>query len=267
MHQNKLTIPDIKNRKHGTPISELTAYDYPWARLVDGAGIDIVLVGDSLGMVVLGYPDTVSVTMEEMIHHTKAVVRGVKRALVVTDMPFGSYNSSIQEAIRNATRLLKEGRADAVKVEGGVEMADTVAAIVRAGIPVQGHIGLTRRPPPVLAGLRFRGRVPGPPNSSSKMREPWKTPGAFPWCWRRFLPLWPNTSPERSLSPPSVLVPGRAVTGRSWSSMTQSVFMTVLPRSLSSSTPNSMSRLSEPWNSTRRMWKAAPFRQLNTVSP
>ncbi|NLX19317.1 MAG: 3-methyl-2-oxobutanoate hydroxymethyltransferase [Desulfobulbus sp.] len=158
MHQNKLTIPDIKNRKHGTPISELTAYDYPWARLVDGAGIDIVLVGDSLGMVVLGYPDTVSVTMEEMIHHTKAVVRGVKRALVVTDMPFGSYNSSIQEAIRNATRLLKEGRADAVKVEGGVEMADTVAAIVRAGIPVQGHIGLTPQTATSLGGFKVQGK-------------------------------------------------------------------------------------------------------------
>ncbi len=158
MQQKKLTIPDIKNRKNGTPLSELTAYDYPWAKMVDAAGIDIVLVGDSLGMVVLGHPDTVSVTMEEMIHHTKAVVRGVEHALVVTDMPFGSYNSSIPAAITNATRILKEGRADAVKLEGGVAMAQTVAAIVNAGIPVQGHIGLTPQTATSLGGFKVQGK-------------------------------------------------------------------------------------------------------------
>jgi 3-methyl-2-oxobutanoate hydroxymethyltransferase len=158
MHAKKLTIPDIRNRKNGTPLSVLTAYDYPWARMVDAAGIDIALVGDSLGMVVLGHPDTVSVTMEEMIHHTKAVVRGVERALVVTDMPFGSYNSSIPAAINNATRILKEGRADAVKLEGGVTMAETAAAIVRAGIPVQGHIGLTPQTATSLGGFKVQGK-------------------------------------------------------------------------------------------------------------
>jgi len=158
MQQKKLTIPDIRNRKNGTPIAELTAYDYPWAKAADTAGIDVVLVGDSLGMVVLGYPDTVSVTMEEMIHHTKAVVRGVERALVITDMPFGSYNSSIPAAIDNATRILKEGRADAVKLEGGVTMAETVAAIVRAGIPVQGHIGLTPQTATSLGGFKVQGK-------------------------------------------------------------------------------------------------------------
>lgn len=158
MHAKKLTIPDIRNRKNGVPISVLTAYDYPWARMVDAAGIDIALVGDSLGMVVLGHPDTVSVTMEEMIHHTKAVVRGVEHALVVTDMPFGSYNSSIPAAINNATRILKEGRADAVKLEGGVAMAETAAAIVRAGIPVQGHIGLTPQTATSLGGFKVQGK-------------------------------------------------------------------------------------------------------------
>lgn len=158
MQQKKLTIPDIRNRKNGTPIAELTAYDYPWARAADTAGIDIVLVGDSLGMVVLGHPDTVSVTMEEMIHHTKAVVRGVANALVITDMPFGSYNSSIPAAINNATRILKEGRADAVKLEGGVSMAKTVAAIVQAGIPVQGHIGLTPQTATSLGGFKVQGK-------------------------------------------------------------------------------------------------------------
>lgn len=158
MQQKKVTIPDIKNRKHGIPIAELTAYDYPWAKMMDTAGIDIVLVGDSLGMVVLGHPDTVSVTMEEMIHHTKAVVRGVERALVITDMPFGSYNSSIPAAIDNATRILKEGHADAVKLEGGVSMAATVAAIVNAGIPVQGHIGLTPQTATSLGGFKVQGK-------------------------------------------------------------------------------------------------------------
>ena len=158
MHAKKLTIPDIRNRKNGVPISVLTAYDYPWARMVDAAGIDIALVGDSLGMVVLGHPDTVSVTMEGMIHHTKAVVRGVEHALVVTDMPFGSYNSSIPAAINNATRILKEGRADAVKLEGGVAMAETAAAIVRAGIPVQGHIGLTPQTATSLGGFKVQGK-------------------------------------------------------------------------------------------------------------
>nr|WP_320010512.1 3-methyl-2-oxobutanoate hydroxymethyltransferase [uncultured Desulfobulbus sp.] len=158
MQPKKLTIPDIRNRKNDTPIAELTAYDYPWARVADTAGIDVILVGDSLGMVVLGYPDTVSVTMEEMIHHTKAVVRGVERALVVTDMPFGSYNSSIPAAIDNATRILKEGKADAVKLEGGVSMAPTVEAIVKAGIPVQGHIGLTPQTATSLGGFKVQGK-------------------------------------------------------------------------------------------------------------
>ena len=158
MHEKKLTIPDIKNRKNATPIAEVTAYDYPWARLADQAGMDIVLVGDSLGMVVLGYTDTVSVTMEEMIHHTRAVVRGVEHALVVTDMPFGSCSSSIPAAIDNAVRILKEGRADAVKVEGGVAMATTVAAMVAAGIPVQGHIGLTPQTATSLGGFKVQGK-------------------------------------------------------------------------------------------------------------
>jgi len=152
-----LTIPDIRNRKNGTLISEITTYDYPFAKLADAAGMDIALVGDSLGMVVLGYPDTVSVTMEEMLHHAKAVVRGVEHALVVVDMPFGSYNSSIPQAIGNANRLLKEGRVDAVKIEGGVVMAETAAALVRAGIPVQGHIGLTPQTATSLGGFKVQG--------------------------------------------------------------------------------------------------------------
>lgn len=155
----KTTVPEIQARKQsGEKITVLTAYDYPWALLVDRAGIDIVLVGDSLGMVVLGYPDTVSVSMDEMLHHLKAVTRAVKRALVVVDMPFGSYNVSIEKAIENANRLMKEGRADAVKLEGGRPMAETVAALVKAGIPVQGHIGLTPQTASALGGFKVQGQ-------------------------------------------------------------------------------------------------------------
>ncbi len=154
----KLTIPDIKARKGGEKISMLTAYDYPWARMIDEAGIDIALVGDSLAMVVLGHPDTVSVTMDEMLHHTRAVVRGVEQALVVADMPFGSYNSSIPEAIRNGTRFLKEAGADAIKLEGGHVMAHTVEAMVKAGIPVMGHVGLTPQTATSLGGFKVQGK-------------------------------------------------------------------------------------------------------------
>ncbi len=159
MEQKKLTVLDIKARKKdGAKISMLTSYDYPWALLVDQGGIDIILVGDSLGMVVLGYPDTVSVTMDEMIHHTKAVTRVVKHALVVGDMPFGSYNVSTEKAIENANRFMKEGRADCVKLEGGRTMASVVGAIVNAGIPVQGHIGLTPQTASALGGFKVQGK-------------------------------------------------------------------------------------------------------------
>lgn len=159
MEQKKLMVPDIKARKKSGPkITVLTAYDYPWALLADQGGIDMILVGDSLGMVVLGYKDTISVTMDEMIHHTKAVTGVVKHAVVVGDMPFGSYNVSEKEAVRNANRFMKEGRADCVKLEGGKDMASVVRAIVSAGIPVQGHIGLTPQTASALGGFKVQGK-------------------------------------------------------------------------------------------------------------
>lgn len=160
MEQNKITVLDIKAmKKKGKAISMLTAYDYPWALLIDRAGIDIILVGDSLGMVVLGYDDTVPVTMDEMIHHTKAVSRAAKRSLIVGDMPFGSYNVSSEKAVENAVRFMKEGRADCVKLEGGQNMAKVVKAIVDAGIPVQGHIGLTPQTISALGGYKAQGKT------------------------------------------------------------------------------------------------------------
>lgn len=155
----KKTIVDIKARKKtGPPITMLTAYDYPWALLVDRGGIDMILVGDSLGMVVLGYPDTVSVTMDEMIHHVKAVSRVVESAVVVADMPFGAYNVSVEKAVENANRMMKEGRADCVKLEGGKIMAPVVEAIIRSGTPVQGHIGLTPQTASALGGFKVQGK-------------------------------------------------------------------------------------------------------------
>lgn len=142
----------------GEKLSMLTAYDYSTAKLEDESGINGILVGDSLGNVVLGYEDTVSVTMEDMIHHGAAVARGAKNALVVVDMPFMSYEVTVEEAVRNAGRLMKEGRAGAVKLEGGVRVAEQIRAIVKAGIPVMGHIGLTPQSINVFGGFKVQGR-------------------------------------------------------------------------------------------------------------
>lgn len=155
----KVTIQQLQKMKaEREKISMITAYDYPSARFVDKAGIEIILVGDSLAMTVMGLDSTVPVTMEEMIHHTKAVVRGVENAMVIGDLPFGSYNQSKEQAIANATRLMKEGGCDAVKLEGGVEMAEITKAIVDAGIPVMGHIGLTPQTISKLGGFKVQGK-------------------------------------------------------------------------------------------------------------
>ena len=142
----------------GEKLSMLTAYDYSTAKLEDESGINGILVGDSLGNVVLGYEDTVSVTMEDMIHHGAAVARGAKNALVVVDMPFMSYEATVEEAVRNAGRLMKEGRAGAVKLVGGVRVAEQIRAIVKAGIPVMGHIGLTPQSINVFGGFKVQGK-------------------------------------------------------------------------------------------------------------
>ncbi len=155
----KVTVLDVQQaKKDDRKLTMCTAYDYPFGLLADEAGLDIVLVGDSLGMVVMGLEGTVAVTMEHMIHHIKAVVRGCNTPLVVGDMPFMSYNTSIREAIMNAGRLMKEGGCDAIKLEGGVDFAPTIEAIVKAGIPVQGHIGLTPQTASALGGFKTQGR-------------------------------------------------------------------------------------------------------------
>src|SRR3984885_14029443 len=164
----KITVPDIQSRKFnsssGSPatnkkITCLTAYDYPTARLLDEAGVDILLVGDSLGMVVLGYDSTLPVTLEEMLHHVRAVRRGTKRALLVADMPYGSFHVSIDESIRNAMRLVKEGGAEAIKIEGGERRLELIARLVEAEIPVMGHVGLTPQSIHALGGFHVQGKT------------------------------------------------------------------------------------------------------------
>ena len=156
----KNTVATFKKMKNeGTKISMLTAYDYSTAKLVDEAGINSILIGDSLGMVMLGYEDTLSVTMEDMIHHTAAVARGAKNALVIADMPFMSYEVSIEQAVINAGRLMKEGRANAVKLEGGVRVAEQIKAITKAGIPVCAHIGLTPQSVNAFGGFKVQGKT------------------------------------------------------------------------------------------------------------
>ena len=152
-----LTLREKRERRE--PITMVTAYDFPTARLADQAGIDAILVGDSLAMVVLGHPDTLSVTMDEMLHHARAVRRGASRALLIGDMPFLSYQAEEAEAVRNAGRFLKEAGMEAVKLEGGRAVAPTARRIVRAGIPVQGHVGLTPQSVNALGGWKVQGRT------------------------------------------------------------------------------------------------------------
>jgi 3-methyl-2-oxobutanoate hydroxymethyltransferase len=159
MIAKKVTILDIlKAKQEKRKLVMVTAYDYPFGLIAAEAAVDIVLVGDNLGMVVMGLDGTVEVTMDNMIHHIRAVMRGCKGPLVVGDMPFMSYNTSIREAIINAGRLVKEGGCDVIKLEGGVYFAPTVEAIVKAGIPVQGHIGLTPQTASALGGFKMQGR-------------------------------------------------------------------------------------------------------------
>ena len=159
MENRPVTVPDISGRKNsGKKITALTAYDYSFSKLLDATDIDIILVGDSLGMVSLGHENTLSVTLENMIDHTRAVKRGAQRALVVGDMPFMSYQVSVEQAVTNAGRPIQEGGASAVKLEGGARMADRVQAIVQAGIPVMGHIGLTPQSVHQFGGYKVQGK-------------------------------------------------------------------------------------------------------------
>jgi 3-methyl-2-oxobutanoate hydroxymethyltransferase len=181
----KITVPELLQRKAlatdsaKKKITCLTAYDYPTARLMDEAGVDVVLVGDSVAMVMLGYDSTLPLTVEEALHHAKAVRRGVQRALVVADMPYGSYHADISEALRNAMRFVKEAGAQAVKVEGGERRLELIARMTEAEIPVMGHVGLTPQSVNALGGYRIQGKTPGTADQLLRDARSVEAAGAF----------------------------------------------------------------------------------------
>ncbi|MBR6352259.1 MAG: 3-methyl-2-oxobutanoate hydroxymethyltransferase [Firmicutes bacterium] len=168
-NKKKMTVPDFKKfKQEGKKFAYVTAYDYSMAQCVNASDVEIILVGDSLGMTMLGYDGTVPVTMDDMVHHIKSVVKGAPETFIVGDMPFGSYQEGPQQAIHNAIRLLKETGCDCVKLEGGVEMADTIQAMTKMGIPVMGHIGLTPQTATTVGGFKMQG---GTPETAKKLLE------------------------------------------------------------------------------------------------
>jgi 3-methyl-2-oxobutanoate hydroxymethyltransferase len=181
----KVTVPELMQRKtlaagsQNKKITCLTAYDYPTGRLVDEAGVDVVLVGDSLAMVMLGHDSTLPLTLDEALHHTKAVRRGVERALVVADMPYGSYHGDINESLRNAMRFVKEAGAEAVKIEGGERRLELIARLTEAEIPVMGHIGLTPQSLNALGGYRVQGKTPNAAEQLLRDGKAVEAAGAF----------------------------------------------------------------------------------------
>jgi 3-methyl-2-oxobutanoate hydroxymethyltransferase len=181
----KVTVPELLQRKSlaadstNKKITCLTAYDYPTARLLDEAGVEVVLVGDSVAMVALGYDSTLPLTIEESLHHTKAVRRGVQRALVVADMPYGSYHADINEAVKNAMRFVKEAGAEAVKVEGGERRLELISRLTEAEIPVMGHVGLTPQSVNALGGYRVQGKTPGAADQLLRDARSVEAAGAF----------------------------------------------------------------------------------------
>jgi 3-methyl-2-oxobutanoate hydroxymethyltransferase len=185
-NSGKVTVPELLQRKsqaadstNKKKITCLTAYDYPTARLMDEAGVDVVLVGDSVAMVVLGYESTLPLTMEESLHHTKAVRRGVQRALVVADMPFGTYQGDVNEALKNAVRFVKEAGAEAVKVEGGERRLEVIARLTEAEIPVMGHVGLTPQSVNAMGGYRVQGKTAGSAEQLLRDARAVEAAGAF----------------------------------------------------------------------------------------
>ncbi len=213
----KKTIQTFLQKKGtGVPITMLTGYDYPTALVLDLAGIDAILVGDSLGMVVLGYENTLPVTMEEMLHHCRSVARGAKSALLIGDMPFMSYQVSAQAAVCNAGRFLQEGGMDVVKLEGGKERANTIKAIVNAGIPVMGHLGLTPQSVHALGGFRPQGRTSEAARRILNDAITLEEAGCFSLVLESIRRVWQKRFQKPSPFQPLELAPERVATGRSW---------------------------------------------------
>src|SRR5271167_1484408 len=223
----KITVPDLVQRKTQSAansvnkkISCLTAYDYPAARLMDEAGVDVVLVGDSVAMVALGYDSTLPLTLEEALHHTKAVRRGVKRALLVADMPYGSYHGELSESVRNAMRFVKEAGAEAVKVEGGERRVELIARLTEAEIPVMGHVGLTPQSVNALGGYRVQGKTPGTAEQLLRDARSVEAAGAFAIVLEAMPREVALKLPAQYTFQPSASARGRIVTAKSLSCTT-----------------------------------------------
>ena len=178
--KKKISVVDIRNcRETRQKYSMVTGYDYTTATIINASDVNMILVGDSLGMVMMGYDSTVPVTMDDMLHHIRAVVKGAPQTFVAGDMPFGSYNVSLEQAVANTNRLMKEGGCDCVKLEGGLEMVDTIRAIVRAGIPVMGHIGLTPQTVSAMGGFKVQGKSREAADRLVQAAQAIETAGAF----------------------------------------------------------------------------------------
>ncbi len=212
MKNTVVTFQEAKEK--GEKLSMLTAYDYSTARLIDEAGVNAILVGDSLGMVVLGYEDTLSVTMEDMIHHSAAVARGIKDTLLITDMPFMSYQTSVYDAVVNAGRLMKEGRAQAVKLEGGKEVCPQIKAIVDASIPVCAHLGLTPQSVNAFGGFKVQGKGEAAAQKLLDDARAVEEAGAFAVVLECVPQALPQRLPRVFISRPSESVPVPDATDR-----------------------------------------------------
>ena len=259
--RHRVTVQTLAEKKRKRePIVSLTAYDYATARLADEAGVDLILVGDSLAQVVLGYDSTLPVTMEEMLHHTRAVRRAVRRAFLVADMPFGSYHTGSRKAVENAVRFVKEGGAEAVKIEGGVSRLPLIHRILDAEIPVVGHIGLTPQSVHRMGGYKVQGKTAaGHRRAAGRRRRARPAPALPRSCWKAFRARSPPASPPRSPPPPSASAPVPTATARSWSS-------TISPDSPSIPRPSSCAATATPASSSPRPFTptattcaAAPF--------
>ena len=237
----KTTAVSFRAAKGQRKLSMLTAYDYTTARLMDACQIDALLVGDSLGMVMLGYADTLSVTMEDMIHHCAAVARGASRPLIVCDMPFMSYHLSPEQACANAGRLLKEGRAQAVKLEGGADFAEHIRLMVRASIPVMGHLGLTPQSINALGGFKVQGKAPEAAQKLLDDARALEAAGVF------------------AIVLECVPAPARTVTGRCWSGRTCWAWSTAFPPSLCATLPKAARPCSRPSMPMPRPCRTALF--------
>ena len=254
-----MTVPEFQSQKGKKKLVVVTAYDALFTRIIEQAGIDVILVGDSLGVVVQGKPDTLSVTMEEMVYHTRLVAQSKRQALVIADMPFMSYQVSEEQAIQNAGRLIQAG-AMAVKLEGGGAMVDRVRALTAVGIPVMGHLGMTPQSVNRFGGYKVQGRdEPQADTLMALMPRRWKWPGRLPWSWRRCPRPWRNPLPKRSQSPPLGSGQVRTAMAKSWSCMTCSACSTSLFRNSSSPMPTSKPMPCKPCGVSRKRWNAGSF--------